>query len=279
MNDAFITAINTQYATINWMDVIADNMTNVYTPGFKEKQVSFKTFLGGAINDDYNKKMSQGKSTPGTSNDNVFLEGKGFFLTKTPDGKSVYTRLGDFTFDGEGVYKASNGNTVQGYILNDKGEIMQGTKPISADLYQETALKGGVLDIPTTNIKMWIDPNNGKYLGKYDEYEIQKDGTIVGKAENGKKVVPLYRITTRNFHNAAGLYEYKDGMFLETEESGKPVLGCGEIRSGLLELSNADFKGNISYYKMAKLQMEVVNKLISSNKELLQQAMQMVSSS
>lgn len=279
MNDAFITALNTQYATVNWMDVIADNMTNVYTPGFKEKQVNFKTFLGGAINDDYSKKMSQGKSTPGTSNDNVFLEGKGFFLTKTADGRSVYTRLGEFTFDGEGVYRAKNGNTVQGYILNDKGEIMQGTKTISSDLYQETALKGGALDVPTTSIKMWIDPNNGKYLGKYDEYEIKNDGTIVGKAESGKKVVPLYRITTRNFHNSAGLYEYKDGQFLETEESGKPVLGCGEIRSGLLELSNADFKGNISYYQMAKLQMEVVNKLISSNKDLLQQAMQLVSSS
>ena len=279
MNDAFITAINTQYATVNWMDVIADNMTNVYTPGFKEKQVKFKTFLGGAINDDYDKKMSQGKSTPGTSNDNVFLEGKGFFLTKTPEGKSVYTRLGEFTFDGEGVYRAKNGNTVQGYILNDKGEIMQGTKSISSDLYQQTALKGGALDVPTTSIKMWIDPNNGKYLGKYDEYEIKNDGTIVGKAENGKKVVPLYRITTRNFHNAAGLYEYKDGQFLETEESGKPVLGCGEIRSGLLELSNAAFKDNISYYQMAKLQMEVVNKLISSNKDLLQQAMQLVSGS
>ena len=279
MNDAFITAINTQYATVNWMDVIADNMTNVYTPGFKEKQVNFKTFLGGAINDDYDKKMSQGKSTPGTSNDNVFLEGKGFFLTKTPEGKSVYTRLGEFTFDGEGVYRAKNGNTVQGYILNDKGEIMQGTKSISSDLYQQTALKGGALDVPTTSIKMWIDPNNGKYLGKYDEYEIKNDGTIVGKAENGKKVVPLYRITTRNFHNAAGLYEYKDGQFLETEESGKPVLGCGENRSGLLELSNAAFKDNISYYQMAKLQMEVVNKLISSNKDLLQQAMQLVSGS
>ena len=279
MNDAFITAINTQYATVNWMDVIADNMTNVYTPGFKEKQVNFKTFLGGAINDKKKKKMSQGKSTPGTSNDNVFLEGKGFFLTKTPEGKSVYTRLGEFTFDGEGVYRAKNGNTVQGYILNDKGEIMQGTKSISSDLYQQTALKGGALDVPTTSIKMWIDPNNGKYLGKYDEYEIKNDGTIVGKAENGKKVVPLYRITTRNFHNAAGLYEYKDGQFLETEESGKPVLGCGEIRSGLLELSNAAFKDNISYYQMAKLQMEVVNKLISSNKDLLQQAMQLVSGS
>ena len=279
MNDAFITAINTQYATVNWIDVISDNMTNVYTPGFKEKKVNFKTFLSGAVTDDYDKNMGQGKSTPGTSKNNVFLEGNGFFLTKTAEGKRVYTRLGEFDFDGEGVYRAKNGNTVQGYILNDKGEIMQGTKPISADLYQETALKGGALDVPTTNIKMWIDPNNGKYLGKYDEYEIKNDGTIVGKAESGKKVVPLYRITTRNFHNSAGLYEYKDGQFLETEESGKPLLGCGEIRSGLIELSNSDFKANISYYQMAKLQMEVVNKLISANKDLLQQAMQMITSS
>lgn len=279
MNDAFITAINTQYATVNWMDVIADNMTNVYTPGFREKQVNFKTFLSGAINDDYTKNIGQGKSTPGTSKDNVFLEGKGYFLTKNASGKSEYTRLGEFTFDGEGVYRAANGNTVQGYILNDKGEIMQGTKSVSADLYQQTALKGGSLDIPTTNIKLWIDPNNGKYLGKYEEYEIKNDGTIVGKAENGKKVVPLYRITTRNFHNAAGLYEFKDGWFLETDESGKPLLGCGEIRSGLIELSNADFKTNISYYQMAKTQMDIVNKLITSNKELLSQVMQMVGSS
>ena len=258
------------------MDVIADNMTNVYTPGFREKQVNFKTFLGGAIADDYAKKTGQGKSTPGTSNENLFLEGKGYFLLKNAEGKSIYTRLGEFTFDGEGVYRDKSGNTVQGYILNDKGEIMQGTKSVSADLYQQTALKGGSLDIPTTSIKMWIDPNNGKYLGKYDDYEIKGDGTIYGKADGGKRSVPLYRITTRNFHNASALYEFKDGQFIETAESGKPVLGYGEIRSGLLELSNADFKGNISYYQMAKLQMEVTNKLISSNKELLQEALRLV---
>ncbi len=278
MNDSFITALNTQKATTNWIDVIADNMTNVYTPGFREKQVNFKTFLNGAISNDYDKKISQGKSTPGTSNDNLFLEGKGFFLMKTPEGKTVYTRLGEFTFDKDGVYKAKNGNTVQGYILNDRGEIMQGTKSVSADLYQETALKGGALNVPTTDIKMWIDPNNGKYLGKYDEYEIKGDGTIYGKADGGKVSVPLYRITTRNFHNAAGLLEYKEGQFLETEASGKPLLGCGEIRSGLLELSNADFKGNISYFQMAKLQMEVTNKLISSNKSLLEEALRLVGS-
>ncbi len=278
MNDSFVTALNTQKSTTNWIDVIAHNMTNVYTPGFREQQVNFKTFLGGAISEDYDKKLDQGKSTPGTSKENLFLEGKGFFLVKDATGKSIYTRLGEFKFDNEGVYRDRSGNTVQGYILNDKGEIMQGTKSVTSDLYEETAMKGGALDIPTTNIKMWIDPNNGKYLGKYDDYEIKNDGTIYGKADNGKRTVPLYRITTRNFNNASALYEFKDGQFLETEESGKPLIGVGEIRSGLLEMSNADFKGNISYYQMAKLQMDIANKLISTQKDLLQETLRLVGS-
>ena len=65
---------------------------------------------------------------------------------------------------------------------------MSGTKSISADLYEETALKGGAMSIPTTNIKLWIDPNNGKFLGKYDEYEIKNDGTIYGKADGGHRL-------------------------------------------------------------------------------------------
>ena len=103
MNDSFITALNTQKSTVNWMDVIANNMTNVYTPGFREEMVTFKTFLGGAVSENYVKKMDQGKSTPGTSPENLFLEGKGFFLVKDAEGKSIYTRLGEFKFDNEGV--------------------------------------------------------------------------------------------------------------------------------------------------------------------------------
>ena len=275
MNDIYTTAINTQKATIQWMDVLADNLTNVYSPGFKENSVNFKTFLGGAVLDQHVKDFGQGKSTPGTSNENLFFEGKGFFVLRNPEGGVSYTRLGEFTFDSEGVYKAKNGATVQGYILNDKGEIMAGTKSISADLFEETALKGGAMSIPTTNIKLWIDPNNGKFLGKYDEYEIKNDGTIYGKADGGNRSVPLYKIATANFHNPSGLYEVKDGLFIETEDSGKPVVGRGEIRSGLLEQSNTSFKDNMADYQMAKVQMELVNALIKTNKDLLQSAMEM----
>ena len=278
MYDSFTTAINTQRATTHWMETLTDNMMNQYTPGFRESKITFSTFLGGAINDNPLKNQGQGKSTPGTSNENVFFEGNGFFITRNSEGKTAYTRLGEFTFDSEGVYRAKNGDAVQGYILNDNGEIMAGTKSISADLYEETALKGGALSIPTTNIKMWIDPNNGKFMGKYDEYEIKEDGTIYGKADGGKRSVPLYKIATANFHNPSGLYEVKEGVFVETDDSGKPVIGRGSIRSGLLEQANTDFKGNMTNYQQAKVQMELVNSLIKSNKELLEEAMRLVSS-
>ena len=275
MNDLYTTALNTQKATNQWMDVLAENMTNCYTPGYRENKITFKTFLNGAVVENNVKNQGQGKSIPGTSNENLFFEGSGFFMLRTPEGNVSYTRLGEFTFDSEGVYKAKNGSTVQGYILNDKGEIMSGTKSINADLYEETALKGGALSIPTTNIKLWIDPNNGKFLGKYDEYEIKNDGTIYGKADGGNRVVPLYKIATANFHNPNGLFDIGNGIFVETPESGKPVAGRGEIRSGLLEQSNTDFKANIAYYQEAKVQMELVNALIKSNKQLLQSAMEM----
>lgn len=278
MNDSFVTALNVQKATVNWMDVLAENMTNIYTPGFQENSVNFQTFLGGAILDNPEKKLFQGKSMPGTSNSNLFLEGKGYFVVKTPEGKNIYTRLGEFTFDKDGVYKNKDGYTVQGYILNDKGELMQGTSAVNADLYQQTALNGGAMNIPTTNIKLWIDPNNGKYLGKYDDYEVKGDGILYGKADKGQKMVPLYKVANMNFQNPAGLYEVKQGQFIETADSGTPVMGRGEIRSGLIEMSNVDFKGNIAYFQQAKVQLELTNKLISTNKQLLEEALKLVGS-
>lgn len=276
MNDSFVTALNVQKATVNWMDVLSENLGNIYTPGFKENSVNFSTFLGGAIMDNPLKNLGQGKSMPGTSNSNLFLEGQGYFVTKTEEGKTIYTRHGEFTFDKEGVYKNKEGHTVQGYILNDKGEIMQGTSSLNADIYQKSTAAGGAMNIPTTNIKMWIDPNNGKYLGKYDDYEIKGDGVMYGKADKGQKIVPLYKVASVNFHNPAGLYEIKEGQFIKTEESGEPVAGRAEIRSGLVEMSNVDFKANISSFQQAKVQMELVNKLISSNKQLLEEALKLV---
>lgn len=266
MNDSFITALNTQKTTLSWMDAIVENMANIYTPGYRESKFHFHTFLNGATLDDMMKKTSQGKAIPGTSSENVYLEGQGFFVVKRPDGKNIYTRLGEFTFDKEGVYKNPQGLAVQGYILNDNGELMAGSK----------SLEGDVASIPTTNIKLWIDPGNGKYLGKYEEFEFAADGILYGKADKGKVKVPLYKLAVHNFNNPEGLQEVKQGQFIETKASGRPVAGRGDIRGGLVEMSNVDFKANIAFYQQAKMQMEMTNKLISTNKQLLEEALRLI---
>ena len=43
MNDSFINALNIQSAAQEWMNVTVQNMTNLYTPGYKENNVNFKT--------------------------------------------------------------------------------------------------------------------------------------------------------------------------------------------------------------------------------------------
>lgn len=276
MKDAYVNAINIQAATRNWMDAVSENMVNMYTPGYRENQVTFKTFLDAVQLDGYLKNTGQGKAIPGTSTENVFLEGNGYFVVRNDEGRIAYTRLGEFKFDGEGVYKASDGSKVQGYILNDHGEIMAGTKTLTSAEFDETTANGGALSVPTTEIKLWIDPDNGKFLGKYDEYEIKGDGILYGKSNGGKDATPLYKIAVMNFHNPQELYQYKDGYFVETAESGRPVIGKAEITSGMIELSNIDFKANATYYQEAKMQMELSNKLISSYKQLLQNALQLL---
>ena len=64
-------------------------------------------------------------------------------------------------------------------------------------------------------------------------------------------------------------------LVLLAKESGKPVVGRGEIRSGLLEQSNVDLKANMSDYQQAKVQMELVKSLIKTNRELLQSTLEL----
>jgi flagellar hook protein FlgE len=277
MNDGYITAMNSMRVAQEWVDSISENLSNVYTPGYREKQTNFRTFLEGSMLDKGLINTYQGKSTPGTSPENVFLEGKGFFVIKDKENQIAYTRLGEFKFDGEGIYKSSDGKEVQGYMLDDSGQIMGSSAPQDKGDNTQSASNGGEGDAATTSIKLWMDPNNGKYLGKYDEFEIKTDGVIYGKSSDGKVRVPLYKIAIMNFNNPQELAQIKPCQYIETDESGKPVVGKGDIRSGLIELANTDFKANLAYMKMAKIQMDTSNALIKTNKTLLQQVVELLS--
>jgi len=275
MQDAFITAINSEKSGLAWFDMLTKNMSNIYTPGFREIRGSFHTFMDGSELNELNHKQDQTKAIPGVAPENLFLEGKGFFTVRKPDGSLLYTRLGDFKFNGKGKYLSKDGYKVQGYVLDKSGNIMN-TGSAGPDPNNPSMPAGGPGSMATTDIDMWIDPSNGKYLGKYDEWKIEKNGIVYGKNKKGKVKDPLFKISIVNFHNAESLTQPETNFFTQNQASGEPVASNAETRSGLLEKSNVDFRQNIHMLQQAKLQLQVTNKIISTNKTLLEEALRLI---
>jgi len=277
MYDPFITALNTQKAAMSWFSQLAENMGNMYTPGYRAKKSTFADFINGVNLMELPRDDEQGKSTPGNSPSNLFIEGKGYFTVRKPDGSLRFTRLGDFILNGEGTLVNAAGWKVQGYLLGENGEIIDtGDSNPSPVAYNPSHSQGGPGQIPTTEINLWVDPTNGKFFGKYDEYKVRSDGTVVGLANEGRDVTPLYKVALVNFVNAGGLKEVEDYMFIPSPISGEPLAGTGEIRDGLLESSNVSSRDMVSHLQQAKLQMDVTAKLISTNKNLLEESLRLI---
>lgn len=275
MHDSFITSINAEKSSLSWFEMISKNMANIYTPGFREIRGDFRTFMDGSNFNECNTKQEQGRSIPGNAPENLFLEGKGFFTLRKDDGSILYTRLGDFKFDGSGTYVSNDNYKVQGYILDKSGNIMN-SGASGPDPNNPSMPSGGPGKIATTDISLWIDPANGKYFGKYDEWAIEGNGIVYGKSKDGKIKEPLYKLALANFHNPEVLTQPQEGFFTQNEMSGEPVASSAETRAGLLEKSNVDFRTNIHMLQQAKMQLTITNKLISTNKSLLEEALKLI---
>ncbi len=277
MQDPFITALNTQKATMGWFSHLAQNLGNVYTPGYREVKATFADFVNGVQLEEIPRSSEQGKAIPGRGPSNLFIEGKGFFVMRKPDGSLVFTRLGDFDFNAEGTLTNGLGYKVQGYLLGEDGQVLNtGNSTQSPSPNNPNHSAGGPGHIPTTEINLWVDPSNGKFFGKYDEYKVRSDGTVVGVANKGKDVTPLYKIALVNFVNPGALAQPEDHMFIPTAHSGEPVEGEGEVRSGLLEQSNVGMREQVGYLQQAKLQLDITAKLISTNKSLLEESLRLI---
>ena len=279
MQDPFITAVNAQNTALHWYEDLSINASNIYTPGFRERRMMFSDYINGSSYQELPYKTEQGKAIPGRSPSNLFIDGKGMFAVRQDDGSLLYTRLGDFKFDADGNLVNEEGMKVQGYLTDEKGNIIntgatQANANGTANNPNHTA--GGPGHMPTTGINMWIDPTNGKFFGKYDEYKVQADGSVVGIADQGKKVVPLYKLALVNFMNPEGLSQVKEYYYTPTIASGEPVEGTGEIQSGLIEKSNVSLRETVNHLSEAKLQLDVASKLISTNKTLLQQSLGLI---
>lgn len=132
-------AANGMMAIQEWNDVIANNLANINTPGFKNSTLIFKNiedmamnqrsrisdesvYIGslsaGGVVDAVLLDMNQGSLRITGNPLDLALSGKGFFAVQTPEGVA-YTRNGSFLKNSEGII-----TTVDGYpLLGENGPI------------------------------------------------------------------------------------------------------------------------------------------------------------
>ncbi len=128
MDNSLLVSLSQQLAAFRAMDVVANNIANVSTPGFKREAAKFEEFVtmmrpaegqtgpqsvsfvkdAGVMRD-----ISQGNVEQTGAPYDIAIAGKGFFAVQTPAGMR-YTRDGHFSLDADGNLVTSQGYQVQG---------------------------------------------------------------------------------------------------------------------------------------------------------------------
>ena len=189
------------------MQVIANNLANVNTTGFKRDRASFETLsyqmmtAPGAPSSAENRyatglNLGTGVSLGGTSRIDtqgtfattgnaldMAIDGAGYFQVEMPDGRTGYTRAGNF------------GRSPDGTIVTSDGKPLTPAIQIPED---------------STNVS------------------IGADGTVSATGADGT-LTELGRIELARFANPAGLQAIGDNMLVETAASGAPQVGAAGL--------------------------------------------------
>lgn len=169
MTQAFYTAISGMAAGQNKVTVVADNIANMNTIGFKASNVNFSdiyyrtastgqapTGKMGGINPkqtgigvqtaSIQRDFSSGTTLTTGLNTDLFINGSSFFTVASPTVEILYTRDGNFTVDANGNLVTSAGYKVLGTdkSLNTKSS----TTPIKIPTYINT------ITTPSTSAQM-----------------------------------------------------------------------------------------------------------------------------
>lgn len=101
------------------MDVIANNLANVSTNGFKRQRAVFEDLLYQTMRQPVatERLHSQGNLSQTNNSKDVAIKGQGFFQVLLPDGSQAYTRDGSFQIDQNGQLVTASGFQVQPTLL------------------------------------------------------------------------------------------------------------------------------------------------------------------
>lgn len=237
------------------VDVIANNIANVTSTGYKRQTVTFQDLFYDIQVAPGTRASDQGRNPTGTQIGNgtrvsatpriftqgtmeetgvatdLAIEGMGMFEVLMPDGSTAFTRAGEFRPD-------VNGNLVtpDGFYLQPQLTVPDGAEQISIS--------------PTGIVSVLVDGNQGT----------------------------IGQITLNRFRNHSGLVGVGRNLFTESEASGAPQTGVpgdpgfGFVRSGAVEKSNVEVVTELVDLIVAQRAYEMNSKTVRAADEMLQTA-------
>ena len=244
------------------VQVIAGNIANMTTTGYKSQRAEFQDLLyehvqriGAQASDQGNilpvgielgsgvktvgtpRLMTQGTLQQTGNTLDVAIQGAGWFQILMPDGTFSYTRDGSFQMDNQGRIVTAEGNIVQ----------------------------------PTITI-----PQNSSGL------TINQQGQVSVTLPGSTTSSILGQFTLTTFINDAGLQAIGNNLFVATPASGQPqvgvpgINGAGTLLQGSLEQSNVSAVTEISNLIAAQRAYEMNSKVITAADEMLQTTSQLM---
>ena len=115
---------------------------------------------------------------------------------------------------------------------------------------------------------------NGQAIGFLRDFAIADDGSIFGQFSNGESKV-LGQVATASFNNPAGLQRQGDSNFIQTTNSGEPLIGAagtgnrGLLSAGTLEMSNVDLAREFTNLIIAQRGFQANSRVITTSDEML----------
>jgi flagellar basal-body rod protein FlgG len=243
------------------VQVIAGNIANMTTTGFKSQRAEFQDLLyehvqriGAQASDQGNilpvgielgsgvktvgtpRLMTQGSLAQTGNPLDMAIQGTGWFKILMPDGTFSYTRDGSFQMDSQGRIVTAEGNLVQPTIT-----VPQGSTGLTVNQ------QGQVSVTPTGSTTSSI-------LGQF---------------------------TLTTFINDAGLQANGSNLFTATPASGTPqdgtpgTNGAGTLLQGSLEQSNVEAVTEISNLIAAQRAYEMNSKVVTAADQMLQTTSQL----
>jgi len=236
------------------LDIIANNLANVSTTGFKRSRAVFEDLLyqtarqpgaqssqttqvptglqigTGARPVATERVHLQGNLTQTGNSLDVAIQGNGFLQVLLPDGTTAYTRAGNLMLDNTGQIVTPDGYAVQPAIT-----IPQGVTGVT----------------------------------------IGKDGIVSVQQAGQAAPTQVGTMQLTNFINPAGLQSYGDNLYLETASSGTPTSGTpgnnglGLINQGFLETSNVNVVEELVLMIQTQRAYEINSRAIQTSDQML----------